>query len=75
MLQCKGGVFPSASYLGGAFISALCLGSMGMLVSNLSNSTIIGYMATIGYLIFNHDDHGRIHEELLLDVDDKQQLQ
>lgn len=53
MLKCNSCVFDTVPYIFGTFISALFLGSIGMLASSLSNSTIAGYMSSIGYLIIN----------------------
>jgi len=46
-------VFPFAKYIFGTVISAIFLGSIGLFVSSVAVSTIIGYMASIGYLIIN----------------------
>lgn len=43
--------FPFSVYIFGTFASALFLGAIGMFISSLSGSTIIGYMSSIGYLI------------------------
>lgn len=53
MLRYNSCTFPFVPYIFGTFISALFLGSIGMLASSLSGSTITGYMASIGYLIIN----------------------
>ncbi|WP_242865985.1 ABC transporter permease [Desnuesiella massiliensis] len=53
MLKYNSCEFYVAAYIFGTFASALFLGSIGMLISSLSASTIVGYMASIGYLIIN----------------------
>lgn len=53
MLKYNSCEFPVTAYIFGTFASALFLGSIGMLISSLSASTIVGYMASIGYLIIN----------------------
>lgn len=53
MLKYNSCEFYVATYIFGTFASALFLGSIGMLISSLSASTIVGYMASIGYLIIN----------------------
>lgn len=53
MLKYNSCEFPVVAYIFGTFASALFLGSIGMLISSLSASTIVGYMASIGYLIIN----------------------
>ncbi|MDB0440235.1 ABC transporter permease [Clostridioides difficile] len=53
VLKHLGGGFPIFKYIVGSFASAMFIGSLGMLFSNLFNNTIIGYMVSIGYLILN----------------------
>ncbi|MCC0632063.1 ABC transporter permease [Clostridioides sp. ZZV15-6388] len=53
VLKHLGGNFPIFKYIVGSFASAMFIGSLGMLFSNLFNNTIIGYMVSIGYLILN----------------------
>lgn len=52
-LKYKGCDFPFIEYMLGAFLSAVFLGSVGLCSSAISGSTILGYMASIGYLILN----------------------
>lgn len=45
--------FPVIPYVAGTVISELTLGSVGFLVSVLSNSVIAGYLTAMGYFLFN----------------------
>lgn len=45
--------FPYIPYVVGTVISAIALGSIGFLVSVLSNSVIAGYLTAMGYFLFN----------------------
>lgn len=45
--------FPVIPYVTGTVISELTLGSVGFLVSVLSNSVIAGYLTAMGYFLFN----------------------
>lgn len=45
--------FPYIPYVFGTVISAVALGSIGFLVSVLSNSFIAGYLTAMGYFLFN----------------------
>lgn len=45
--------FPYMSYVVGTVISAVALGSVGFLVSVLSNSVVAGYLAAMGYFLFH----------------------
>ena len=45
--------FPYMSYVAGTIISAAALGSIGFLVSVLSNSVVAGYLVSIAYFLFN----------------------
>ena len=45
--------FPYIPYVVGTVISAIALGSIGFLVSVLSNSVVAGYLVSIGYFLFN----------------------
>lgn len=47
-------IFPYASYVTGTIISSMALGSIGFLSAVLSNSTIIGYLVSMGYFLFNY---------------------
>jgi len=53
ILKHKGCDFPLIKYMLGTFLSAVFLGSVGLCTSAISGSTILGYMASIGYLILN----------------------
>ncbi|HAG45108.1 MAG TPA: ABC transporter permease [Clostridium sp.] len=53
ILKYKGCDFPLIKYMLGAFLLAVFLGSVGLCSSAISGSTILGYMASIGYLILN----------------------
>ncbi|WP_454054811.1 hypothetical protein [Clostridium sp. Marseille-Q7071] len=53
ILKHKGCDFPLIKYMLGTFLSAVFLGSVGLCSSAISGSTILGYMASIGYLILN----------------------
>lgn len=53
MLKHNGCNFPFAKYMLGTFLSAVFLGSIGLCCSSISGNTIIGYMASISYLILN----------------------
>ena len=45
--------FPFIAYVSGTLISAMALGVWGLSVSIWSNSTIVGYLASVGYYILN----------------------
>lgn len=45
--------FPFAAYVAGTVISAMVLGSLGFAISILSNSAIVGYLASAGYFLLN----------------------
>lgn len=45
--------FPIIPYVTGTVISELALGSVGFLISVLSNSVIAGYLTATGYFLFN----------------------
>lgn len=45
--------FPILKYILGTFSSAMFLGSVGLFLSAAAESTIVGYMASVGYLILN----------------------
>lgn len=45
--------FPYIPYVAGTVISAIALGSAGFFLSVLSNSAVVGYLASIGYFLFN----------------------
>lgn len=49
----KNCTFPFAVYVAGTVISAMALGSLGFAVSILSNSAIVGYLASAGYFLLN----------------------
>jgi len=49
----KNCTFPFALYVTGTVISAMALGSIGFLVSELSNSVIAGYLVSVGYFLLN----------------------
>ncbi len=53
ILKHKGCDFPLIKYILGTFLSAVFLGNVGLCSSAISGSTILGYMASIGYLILN----------------------
>lgn len=53
ILKHKGCDFPFIKYMLGTFLSAVFLGSIGLCSSAISGSTILGYMASICYLILN----------------------
>ncbi|WP_461612527.1 hypothetical protein [Clostridium sp. Marseille-QA1073] len=53
ILKHKGCDFPLIKYMLGTFLSAVFLGSVGLCSSSISGSTILGYMASISYLILN----------------------
>ena len=50
----KNCTFPYMSYVVGTVISELALGSVGFFAAVLSNSVIVGYLASIGYFLFNY---------------------
>jgi len=52
MLQ-KNCTFPFILYVTGTVISAMALGSVGFLVSELSNSVVAGYLVSVGYFLLN----------------------
>lgn len=45
--------FSFIKYMFGTFLTAMFLGSIGLIFSAISTSTIFGYMVSIGYLILN----------------------
>lgn len=45
--------FPFISYAAGTFISAMTLGCLGFLASVISDSVIIGYLASTAYFLLN----------------------
>ena len=45
--------YPFAAYVAGTVISAMVLGSLGFAISILSNSAIVGYLASAGYFLLN----------------------
>ena len=45
--------FPFVAYVAGTVISAMVLGSLGFAISILSNSAIVGYLASAGYFLLN----------------------
>lgn len=49
----KNCIFPFVAYTAGTVISAMALGSLGFVVSILSNSAIVGYLASAGYFLLN----------------------
>lgn len=50
----KNCTFPYISYVVGTVISELALGSVGFFAAVLCNSVIVGYLASIGYFLFNY---------------------
>lgn len=50
----KNCTFPYMRYVVGTVISELALGSVGFFAAVLSNSVIAGYLASIGYFLFNY---------------------
>lgn len=50
----KNCTFPYVSYVMGTVISEVALGSIGFFAAVLSNSAIAGYLASIGYFLFNY---------------------
>ncbi len=49
----KNCTFPFIPYVTGTVISAMALGSIGFLVSELSNSVVAGYLVSVGYFLLN----------------------
>ena len=49
----KNCTFPFILYVTGTVISAMALGSIGFLVSELSNSVVAGYLVSVGYFLLN----------------------
>ncbi len=49
----KNCTFPFIRYVTGTVISAMALGSIGFLVSELSNSVVAGYLVSVGYFLLN----------------------
>ncbi len=52
----KNCTFPFILYVTGTVISAMALGSIGFLVSELSNSVVTGYLVSVGYFLLNFLD-------------------
>ncbi len=50
--------FPYIKYVFGTFCSAIALGSTGLFASAVSGSTIIGYLVSISYFLFDKFTHG-----------------
>lgn len=49
----KNCTFPFIPYVTGTVISAMTLGSIGFLVSEVSNSVVAGYLVSVGYFLLN----------------------
>lgn len=45
--------FPFMAYAAGTIVSAMALGSLGFAIAILSNSAIVGYLASAGYFLLN----------------------
>ena len=41
------------AYAAGTIVSAMALGSLGFAIAILSNSAIVGYLASAGYFLLN----------------------
>lgn len=53
IMMWKNCTFPFVPYVAGTVISAAALGSLGFAAAILSNSVIVGYLASVGYFLLN----------------------
>lgn len=66
ILQMLGGDFPWGKFLYGSFVTALYLGSVAVLVSSITNESIVGYLAGIGYVIMEIATRGEYTKKLYI---------